>query len=391
MIEPARLLDELADREELEDALLDLLEAVVVVVQDLLGAGDVLDSRDVLLPRHADRATRCSCAKPSPRPIPAACASRRRSSVSAFSRDFLRHARRSSIFFFSSSTLVGPVVLPSELLVDGLDLLVEVVLLLGLLHLLLDLVVDAAVDVDLLDLDLQQVLKLLQALGGPCRPRAAPASRGWRRARCAASVSAKRSGSSIFERRGDALEGEVVGELRVLLEEREHLAHVVLQARPGHGRCSTGSNDDLDQERSPAGRSKDADPPAPHPSTITLMWPLGKLQRTAATVATTPTSWMSVGPAARRAAGPSAPARKSRFRGSPGPASRARMDDSRPTTKGAIWCGKTTMSRSGRAAASRAAERDVGGFMARWSFSSVPPGRGGPTEDGMPTRPCAGS
>ena len=37
-----RLRDELAHGEELEDALLDLLEAEVVLVQDLLGALDVL-------------------------------------------------------------------------------------------------------------------------------------------------------------------------------------------------------------------------------------------------------------------------------------------------------------------------------------------------------------
>jgi hypothetical protein len=49
---------------------------------------------------------------------------------------------------------------------DGLDLLVEVVLLLRLLHLLLDFVVDAPVDVDLLDLDFEQVLELLETLVG---------------------------------------------------------------------------------------------------------------------------------------------------------------------------------------------------------------------------------
>ena len=60
--------------------------------------------------------------------------------------------------------LVRAIVLAAQLVVDGLDLLVEVVLLLGALHLLLDLGVDALVDVDLLDLDLEEVLQLLQAL-----------------------------------------------------------------------------------------------------------------------------------------------------------------------------------------------------------------------------------
>jgi hypothetical protein len=47
---------------------------------------------------------------------------------------------------------------------DRLDLLVEVILLLGALHLLLDLGVDPLVDVDLLDLDLEEVLQFLKAL-----------------------------------------------------------------------------------------------------------------------------------------------------------------------------------------------------------------------------------
>ena len=49
---PLGLHDQLADRQEFQDALLDLLEAVVVLVEDLLGALDVPDLPRRLLPRH---------------------------------------------------------------------------------------------------------------------------------------------------------------------------------------------------------------------------------------------------------------------------------------------------------------------------------------------------
>ena len=50
-----QLVDPLLDSEILDDALLDLLQAKVVLVQHLLGAGDVLDDLGPLLPRHLDQ------------------------------------------------------------------------------------------------------------------------------------------------------------------------------------------------------------------------------------------------------------------------------------------------------------------------------------------------
>src|SRR4029077_12468680 len=47
-----RLLDQRADGEEFEDALLDLLEPVVILVEDLLGALQVAALAALLLPRH---------------------------------------------------------------------------------------------------------------------------------------------------------------------------------------------------------------------------------------------------------------------------------------------------------------------------------------------------
>ena len=159
MIEPFGLLDELAHGEELEDALLDLLEAVVVLVEDLLGAVDVLDLLAWSSSRERRPATRCSCARPWPR------RRHRRHRLQALELllglllRLLGHAGLLRSSARSSSTSSRAVVLAPQLLVDGLDLLVEVVLLLGLLHLLLDLDVDPLVDVDLLDLDVEQVLQ----------------------------------------------------------------------------------------------------------------------------------------------------------------------------------------------------------------------------------------
>ena len=53
-------------------------------------------------------------------------------------------------------------------------------------------------------------------------------------------MSAKRSGSSSFSEAAIALEGQVVRHLRVLLEEPEHLAHVLLELG-GVGRALLGA------------------------------------------------------------------------------------------------------------------------------------------------------
>src|SRR5439155_7664298 len=50
-----RLLDERADREELEDALLDFLEAIMIFVEDLLGALQVPALAALLVPGHRDQ------------------------------------------------------------------------------------------------------------------------------------------------------------------------------------------------------------------------------------------------------------------------------------------------------------------------------------------------
>ena len=109
---------------------------------------------------------------------------------------------------------------------DGLDLLVEVVLLLRALHLLFDFGVDALVDVDLLDLDLEEVLQLLQAL-----------VRGDRLEELlllgCSDQDVRSEGVGEFvgivelERRHDAFERQVVRHLGVRLEDLDELLHVL--------------------------------------------------------------------------------------------------------------------------------------------------------------------
>ena len=67
-----RVVDQLAHGQELDDALLDLLEAVVVLVQDLLGGRSGPCARASSLSRARRSASRGSCARRWPRPTSAA-------------------------------------------------------------------------------------------------------------------------------------------------------------------------------------------------------------------------------------------------------------------------------------------------------------------------------
>ena len=219
-----RLLDELAHGEELEDALLDLLEAVVVLVEDLLGELDVLDLFRGLLPGNGDE------------PLDVVArdgglggdAGHRFETLQLLQRLFLRLLRHAGFFDLLAELfdLVRAIVLAAQLVVDRLDLLVEVVLLLRALHLLLDLGVDALVDVDLLDLDLEEVLQLLQAL-----VRREGLEELLLLGRGDEEVRGERVGEAVgiveLERRHHAFEGEVVRHLRVLLEDLHQLLHVL--------------------------------------------------------------------------------------------------------------------------------------------------------------------
>ena len=243
---------------------------------------------------------------------------------------------------------------------DRLDLLVEVVLLLGLLHLLLDLVVDPAVDVDLLDLDLQQVLELLETLVGRLglEERLLLGGRDGQ-------VRRERVGEALgvvdLERRREALEGQVVRELGVLLEEREHLApcsRVRLVGVGGLDRAASSTATDRYSPRALEGQ----DPAAPHALDHHLDVAVGELQglgdrRDDADLVDV----LGLGLVELRVllGGEEEP-----LAGVASAASRARIEDSRPTTKGCIMWGKTTMSRRGTSGRLSSPGR-------RYRFSSV--------------------
>ena len=187
-----RLLDQRADGEELEDAVLDLLEPVVVLVEDLLGALQVAALLGLLVPGHGDQPVEVVARDGGLR-------RHRRHRLEALQLldrlllDLLRHLRLLDLLL-QLVDLVALLVLAAQFLLDRLHLLVEVVLL-RLLHLLLDARLDAAVHLELVDLGFEDAGDAVQALDGEMISSrfcfsSTPTSR------CAAIVSASLPGSS---------------------------------------------------------------------------------------------------------------------------------------------------------------------------------------------------
>ena len=168
----ADLVGEGADREVLEDPLLDLLEAVVVLVEDLGGLLDVelVVGRDV--PRQADEPVDVG-------PDDADLGRGGRDPahpVDLLDRpglDLLGHAGGLDLVAELVDLGLLRVVL-AELALDRLELLAEDVLALGLVHLGLDLGLDPALELEDLDLAGEEVADELEALGRRRPSRAAP-------------------------------------------------------------------------------------------------------------------------------------------------------------------------------------------------------------------------
>ncbi len=151
---------QLPHREKFEDALLDLLQPVVVLVQDLLRILDGADLLRFLLPRHRQQ------------PVEVIARDRRfrrhgrhrfqlLELVECLLLHFLGHSRAFDLL----AQLIELALLPApQLLLDRLDLLVEVILFLRALHLPLHPRLDGAVHVQLLDLDLEHVGDAVQPL-----------------------------------------------------------------------------------------------------------------------------------------------------------------------------------------------------------------------------------
>ena len=157
-----RLLDQRAHREELEDAVLDLLEAVVVLVEHLFGVLEIAVLLGLLVPRHRDQPVEVVARHGRFR-------RHRRHRLEALQLldrlllDVLRHPRLFDLLL-QLLDLVALVVLAAQFLLDRLHLLVEVVLLLRLLHLLLDARLDAAVDLELVDFGFEDAGDAVEAL-----------------------------------------------------------------------------------------------------------------------------------------------------------------------------------------------------------------------------------
>ena len=217
-----RLLDQRADREELEDALLDLVETVMILVEDLFGALQVAALAALLVPRHRDQ------------PVEIVARDRRfgrhrRHRLEALQLldglllDVLRHLRGFDLLL-QIVDLVALFVLAAQFLLDRLHLLVEVVLLLRLLHLLLDARLDPAVHLELVDFDFENAGDAVQ-----------PLERGDDFEQVLLLVDADQQvrGDGVGElarvvhahRRDHRVVVQVVRQLHVLLEQRHHAAH----------------------------------------------------------------------------------------------------------------------------------------------------------------------
>src|SRR6185437_6809599 len=139
------ILDQLANGEEFEDAFLDFFQAVMVFVENFLGALDVADFAGALLPRHGEH----------PVEIIAGDSGFRRHWRHHFEPlhllhglflNFLGHARG---FDFLFQLLEFARFAAAQFLLNSFQFFVEVILFLGAFHLTLDARVDTAVDVEL--------------------------------------------------------------------------------------------------------------------------------------------------------------------------------------------------------------------------------------------------
>ncbi len=171
------LADALLHRQIFKDAFLDLLQTVMIVVEHTLGGVDVLLDLGSSCPRAATAASRDSCAPPWLRPTSGDIERSFLTSACAFSRASLLKLGLADALF-QLVHLVAAFFAFAEFLLDRLQLLVEIIFALGLLHLALDARTDLALDLQHADLALDQGENLLQPLGGV---EASPASAGDRR------------------------------------------------------------------------------------------------------------------------------------------------------------------------------------------------------------------
>jgi hypothetical protein len=148
-------------RQVLHDAVLHLLQVVVVLVQDLLGQDHVQLVLGLLCPGKVDQPVQVGAGdrvlgglgRHLPQPVQLLLGDLAR---------FLRHAR--ALDLLAQFVQLSPVVLLAELLLDGLHLLAQIELALGLPHLVRHLRLDAAADLLQLHLAGDDLHQLLDAI-----------------------------------------------------------------------------------------------------------------------------------------------------------------------------------------------------------------------------------
>ena len=152
---------QLAYGEELENAVLDLVEAVMIFVQNLFGQFDIADFPGLLLPGHREQ----------PVDVIARYGRLRRhwrhhlDSAKFLMRLLIGILRHAGYFDLAPQFLgFGFFVLLAEFLLDRLDLFVEVVLFLGAFHLALHAILDGPIDLKLLELLVEYFCQALAAL-----------------------------------------------------------------------------------------------------------------------------------------------------------------------------------------------------------------------------------
>jgi hypothetical protein len=160
---PLHLVGALLHRQVFDDAFLDLVEAVVVGVENLLGDLDVALDLGALLPRDRQQ------------PVEIVAHDRRLGRHRAHGAQLLQLGHGLLAGFLRQldlvdalldfGGLVAAVLGLAQLLLDRLELFVEVVLALALLHLPLDAVADLLLDLQHADLGLHEGVDALQPLG----------------------------------------------------------------------------------------------------------------------------------------------------------------------------------------------------------------------------------
>ncbi len=156
------VLDQAAHGEKLEDAFLDFLEPVVIAFEHAFGEFEIADFLGLLLPRHRQQPVEIV-------PADGGFGGHGRHVLQPleFRHGLLQRVGGHAGFPDKPLQLIDFALFAApQFLLDGLDLFVEVVLFLGLLHLALHAPLNGAVDIELFDLDVEHFSDSGEAVDG---------------------------------------------------------------------------------------------------------------------------------------------------------------------------------------------------------------------------------